>query len=45
MTKLTTSPERPEMEKPPLVQSLKGSLRGSGLDREDYRRHLEEKHH
>lgn len=28
----------------PIVASLRGALAGSGLDEEDYRRHLEEKH-
>ena len=28
----------------PVVESLRGVLAGSGLDEEDYRRHLEEKH-
>ena len=28
----------------PTVRSLKGVLKGSGLDREDYKRHLEEKY-
>jgi hypothetical protein len=28
----------------PIVESLRGSLAGSGLDEDDYRRHLEEKH-
>ena len=28
----------------PIVKSLVGALAGSGLDEEDYRRHLEEKH-
>lgn len=28
----------------PIVASLRGVLAGSGLDEEDYRRHLEEKH-
>ena len=29
---------------PPIVRSLKGSLRGARVDEEDYRRYLEEKH-
>jgi hypothetical protein len=28
----------------PIVRSLRGVLAGSGVDEEDYRRHLEEKH-
>jgi hypothetical protein len=28
----------------PIVESLRGVLAGSGLDEEDYRRHLEEKY-
>ncbi|HYU31887.1 MAG TPA: DUF6364 family protein [Thermoanaerobaculia bacterium] len=28
----------------PIVESLRGVLAGSGLDEEDYRRHLKEKH-
>jgi hypothetical protein len=28
----------------PIVRSLRGVLAGSGLDEEDYRRYLEEKH-
>ena len=28
----------------PVVESLRGVLAGSGLDEEDYRRHLEEKY-
>ena len=28
----------------PMVRSLKGALRGTDVDLEDYRRHLEEKH-
>ena len=29
---------------PPLVRSLKGSLRGARVDQKDYRRYLEEKY-
>ena len=29
---------------PPITRALVGSLAGSTLDEEDYRRHLEEKH-
>jgi len=28
----------------PILESVRGVLAGSGLDEEDYRRHLEEKH-
>jgi hypothetical protein len=28
----------------PMVQSLKGILKGSGLDQKDYRKHLEDKY-
>ena len=39
---------QPEHPKPrrltPIVESLRGVLAGSGLDEEDYRRHLEEKY-
>jgi len=39
---------RPERSSPrtltPIVESLRGVLAGSGLDEEDYRRHLEEKY-
>jgi hypothetical protein len=28
----------------PIVESLRGSLAGSGLDEDDYRRHLEKKY-
>lgn len=34
--------ERPSW--PPLVRSLKGSLRGIRVDEQDYRRYLEKKH-
>ncbi len=43
---LATLPEsRGDKAKPltPIVRSLRGVLSGSGLDEEDYRRHLEEK--
>ena len=40
--RLTTSPA--EGASTPLVQSLRGSLRGAGLDEGDYRRHLETKY-
>jgi hypothetical protein len=29
---------------PPLTRSLHGALRGAALDRDDYRKYLEEKH-
>jgi len=39
---------QPERSKPrpltPIVESLRGVLAGSGLDEQDYRRHLEEKY-
>lgn len=38
----SSSDETPEL--PPMVRSLKGSLRGAEVDEEDYRRHLEEKY-
>lgn len=31
-------------EVPPITRSLQGILKGSGLDEEDYYRHLEERH-
>ena len=34
----------PEMEITPRVRALRGVLAGSGLDEDDYRRHLEIKH-
>jgi len=36
--------EKTEKTLPPIVRSLKGSLRGAKIEEEDYRRHLEEKH-
>lgn len=33
-----------ETELPPIVRSLKGSLRGADVDEDDYRRYLEEKY-
>jgi hypothetical protein len=38
-----TLPES-EIELTPVVQSLKGALRGADVDAEDYRRHLEDKY-
>lgn len=35
---------RPPRPLTPIVESLRGVLASSGLDEEDYRRHLEEKH-
>jgi hypothetical protein len=39
-----TGEELSEPTKSPIVDSLHGLLRGSDLDEEDYRRHLERKH-
>jgi len=36
--------KKPPSEITPIVQSLKGSLKGGQVDEEDYRRHLEEKY-
>jgi len=36
--------EAGEVEATPRVRSLRGVLAGSGLDKSDYRRHLEEKY-
>ncbi len=33
-----------EVPLPPTVQSLKGVLKGSGTDKEDYKKYLEEKY-
>ena len=42
---LLPQPEaRPKRTMTPIVKSLRGALAGSGLDEQDYRRHLEEKH-
>jgi replicative DNA helicase len=38
------SVETDDRELAPLTRSLRGILRKSSLDEEDYRRHLEEKH-
>ena len=42
---LATLPHQADKAQPltPIVRSLRGVLSGSGLDEEDYRRHLEEK--
>jgi hypothetical protein len=37
-------PEGGHPELPPLTRSLKGALRGGGVDRDDYLRYLDEKH-
>lgn len=37
-------PEGRQPRPTPVVESLRGVLAGSGLDEEDHRRHLEEKH-
>lgn len=39
-----TAPSPQETELPPLVRSLRGCIEGSGMDEEDYRRHLEAKY-
>jgi hypothetical protein len=41
---LEGSPEAAALDLPPKVRSLKGSLKGKGLDRDVYRRRLEEKY-
>lgn len=41
---LTTDEPRPAPPAAPITTSLRGLLRGSALDEEDYRGHLEEKH-
>jgi hypothetical protein len=41
---LTTDEPRKASPTAPVTQSLRGLLRGSALDEEDYREHLEEKH-
>ena len=41
---LTAKPAKREEALPPIVRSLKGSLRGVEIDEQDYRRHLEEKY-
>ncbi|MCH9650327.1 MAG: antitoxin [Deltaproteobacteria bacterium] len=42
--RVVTSPNLPQEDLPPLVKSLRGCIEGSGVDEEDYRRHLEEKY-
>lgn len=41
---LLTSSPGPDAGLPPVVLSLRGALRGCGVDVEDYERYLEEKH-
>lgn len=41
---LTTANKRPAGPPAPLTQSLRGLLRDTDVDKEDYRRYLEEKH-
>lgn len=41
---LDKEPEESSMELTPIVRSLKGALRGTEVDAEDYRRHLEERY-
>lgn len=42
---LVTFPRMPEKQgAAPIMQSLKGLLKGSGLDEDDYKKHLEKKH-
>ncbi|MGA1874147.1 MAG: DUF6364 family protein [bacterium] len=36
--------KKPSSEITPIVQSLRGSLKGVQVEEEDYRRHLEEKY-
>ncbi len=42
--RLTAKPVEDDAAITPLVQSLRGSLRGAEIDEDDYRRHLEEKY-
>lgn len=42
--RIVTSPGLPQENLPPLVESLRGCIEGSGVDEEDYRQHLEEKY-
>lgn len=41
---LREKPKVPKTNLTPIVQSLKGSLRGTNLDLKDYHRYLEEKY-
>lgn len=41
---LSAEPEMPEEDLPPITRALKGSLKGAGVDEEDYRRYLEKKY-
>lgn len=41
---LGTESETSEEDLPPITRSLKGSLKGTGVDEGDYRRYLEEKY-
>lgn len=41
---LTTADKRSAGPSAPLTQSLRGLLKGTGVDEKDYRRYLEEKH-
>ena len=41
---LTSIPDKPAPQPLPLTKSLRGLLRESKLDEEDYKKHLEEKH-
>jgi Family of unknown function (DUF6364) len=41
---LDKKPDGQDRDLTPIVRSLKGALRGTAVDVEDYHRHLEEKH-
>ncbi len=41
---LERKPKQRSKDLTPIVRSLKGALRGTDVDIEDYRRHLEERH-
>ena len=41
---LGTDTQPVEQEVGPITQSLRGALRGTGVDEQDYRKHLEEKY-
>lgn len=41
---LDKKPNQPRTDLTPIVSSLKGALRGTDVDVEDYHRHLEEKY-